>query len=79
MLNGHELEIYQGITIDAASIDGITVNARGWSRVFIVSGGNGSNPVELISLTITGGNASNSSGGGIYNGGTLTLTNSTVS
>ena len=79
MLNGHELEIYQGITIDAASIGGITVNARGWSRVFIVSGGNGSNPVELISLTITGGNASNSSGGGIYNGGTLTLTNSTVS
>ena len=80
-LNGSELYIDKGITIDAASIGGITVDAGGRSRVFYVDGGNGANQVELISLTITGGNASNHEGGGIYNGdnGTLSITNSTIS
>ena len=78
-LNGSELEILLGITIDAASIGGITIDADGASRVFYVNGENGSSPVELISLTITGGNA-NYDGGGIYNWyGTLTLTDSIVS
>ncbi len=79
-LNRRPLEIYRGITIDAASIGGITLDADGASRVFYVNGENGSNPVELISLTITGGIASNYNGGGIYNWyGALTLTKSTVS
>src|SRR5271157_1589305 len=44
-------------------------------RIFTVDAGT---QVSLFGLTITGGLA-NGSGGGIYNGGTLTLTSSTVS
>ncbi|MBO7726355.1 MAG: hypothetical protein J6S40_07785, partial [Thermoguttaceae bacterium] len=75
-LNGTELEITKGMTIDAASIGGMTINADGKSRVFNVSGGNSSNSVELISLTISGG--STDDGGGIINSGSLKLTGSTV-
>ena len=79
-LCGSQLEIKQGITIDAASIGGITIDAAGQSRVFYVRGGNAENPVELISLTITGGVANGDNGGGIYNyDSTLTLTDCTVS
>ena len=79
-LSGSLLYIDKGITIDAASIGGITVDAGGRSRVFYVNGENAENPVELISLTVTGGKISSDGGGGIYNNnGTLTLTNSTVS
>ena len=77
-LAGTELEITRGITIDASSIGGMTIDADFQSRVFYVSGGSSSAPVELIGLTITGGEAS-SDGGGIYNSGTLLLTNCTVS
>ena len=76
-LYGNQLEITKGITIDASSIDGITINADGKSRVFYINGGDATNTVELIGLTITCGQAD--SGGGIYNKGTLTITNSTIS
>ena len=77
-LCGNQLEVYQGITIDASSVGGITIDANGQSRVFYVNGGSTENPVELISLTITGGNSGE--GGGIYNeSGTLTITNTTIS
>ncbi|MBO7726767.1 MAG: hypothetical protein J6S40_09920, partial [Thermoguttaceae bacterium] len=74
-LNGTELEITKGMTIDAASIGGMTINADGKSRVFSVTVRDSSRSVELIGLTVTGGNFSN--GSGIYNHGTLTITNST--
>ena len=73
-----ELKIDKGITIDASSIGGMTIDADGKSRVFNVTGGTDDEPVELIGLTITGGRTYGD-GGGIYNSGTLTLTNSTVS
>ncbi|MBO7725758.1 MAG: hypothetical protein J6S40_04765, partial [Thermoguttaceae bacterium] len=77
VLAGGELTVDKGISIDATDIGGITIDANGQSRVFCVSGGDETSPVELIGLTITGGN--NSYGGGIYNDGTLTITNSTIS
>ena len=77
-LNGSQLEVYCGITIDASAIDGIIIDANGQSRVFYVSGGDEMDPVELISLTITGGWAEES-GGAIYNvSSTLTLSNCIV-
>ncbi|MCR5359700.1 MAG: hypothetical protein K6E55_07450, partial [Thermoguttaceae bacterium] len=84
VLSGEELTVDKGISIDATDIGGITIDADGRSRVFYVGGGNEANPVELIGLTITGGNNSSGGGnygdgGGIYNDGTLTITNSTIS
>ncbi|MBR2695034.1 MAG: hypothetical protein IKE69_12585, partial [Thermoguttaceae bacterium] len=78
ILNGPQLFIDKGIAIDASSIGGMTIDAVGKSRVFEVTGGTDDEPVELIGLTITGG-WTYGDGGGIYNSGTLTLTNSTVS
>ena len=75
-LSGSQLEIGQGVTIDASSIGGMTIDADGRSRVFYVSGGNETNPAELICLMVTGG--WEDSGGGIYNDGTLMIANSTV-
>lgn len=78
-LSGRQLEIYYGIRIDASSIGGITIDAGGKSRVFEITGGGETNPVELIGLTIIGGNVDND-GGGIYcHDGILTMMNCTVS
>ncbi len=78
--NGTVLEITKSITIDAASVGGITIDANGLSCVIYNSGGNKTAPTELVSLTITGGNTTDY-GGGIINDyyGTLTMTNITVS
>ena len=76
-LNGSQLEVSKSLTIDASSINGIKVDAGGNSRVFDISGGDSNNPVELISLTITGGKDKN--GAGIKSTGTLKITNSTIS
>ena len=75
LLNGSEIQITKGIAVDAAGIGGITVDAGGKSRVFYVSGGTQSAPVELSSLTITGGSAAY--GGGIcnYSKAVLAMTN----
>ncbi|MBR5414413.1 MAG: hypothetical protein IK105_00570 [Thermoguttaceae bacterium] len=77
-LNGEQLQVPNGITVDATSIGGITIDAGGKSRVFYIYGGSSSVPVELVGLTITGGNAPRDFGGGIYNYGTLKITGSTV-
>ena len=72
-LSGSQLSVSKGITIDASSIDGITINANGKSRVFYISGGDESNPVALSNLTIIGGNTK-VGGGGIKNAsGMLTI------
>jgi hypothetical protein len=80
-LNGEQLEISKGISIDASSVGGITINADGKSRVFYISGGDETAPVELINLTITGGNVTDASdGGGIFvdTGRLLKITNTTI-
>ena len=71
-LDGTQLEINKGIAIDASAIGGITIDAGGKSRVLYVGGA-----AALTALTVTGGNAE--LGGGIYNVGTLTVTNSKIS
>lgn len=53
-LDGSELKIDRGITIDASSIGGITIDADGKSRVFDIRGVEGYS-VKLIGLTIKGG------------------------
>ena len=80
LLNGTELEIVKGITIDASEIGGITIDAGGESRVLFVNGGSVITPVELVGLTITGGNLSDEEygGAGMLCYGTLLMTSCTV-
>jgi predicted outer membrane repeat protein len=73
------LTINTNLTIDASALPGgLQINGNGSVQIFNVA----SNTVVFLnSLTITNGNglASGVLGGGIYNGGTLTLTNCTLS
>lgn len=76
--NSCMLSIDKGITIDAASVGGITIDANGGSRVFYIIGSKVS--VEFVHLTIMGGREDTADGGGIYNyNGSLKLTDCTVS
>jgi hypothetical protein len=70
---GNTLDINKDLTIDGAG-DGITVNGGG-NGVFQIEVGNS---VNINALTITGGAAPGALGGGIYNYGSLSLSNSTV-
>ena len=76
-LGGAQLFIDKDLTIDASALPGgITIDANGNSRVFLIDIGK---TVVLNSLTITGGNAADF-GGGIYsNKATLSLTSCTLS
>ena len=76
-LAGTSLWIDKGLSIDASSLESLTINAGGKSRVFTVDAAE-EDPVELANLTITGGWAGDE-GGGIYNSGTLTVTAGTFS
>jgi hypothetical protein len=69
---GNTLDIQKSVTIDGTG-SGITVNGGG-NQVFAIDGGV---VADINALTITGGGAVNV-GGGIFNNGFLTLTNSTV-
>jgi hypothetical protein len=73
-LNGSELFIYHGITIDATGMN-ITLDGNNKSRVFSTHG-----DVTLKGLTITGGyiDAYYSGGAGIYNDGTLSVLDCTI-
>jgi len=76
-LSGGQLELSDttGTETITGPSAGVTVNAGGASRVFQVD----ANVTASISgLTITGGN-SPTNGGGVYNSGSLALTNCTVS
>ena len=77
-LSDGQLEITVPVVIDASSlgVKGITVDAKGNSRVFYVTYGTGENPVTLINMTISGG--SELLGGGIYNSGILSLNNCVI-
>src|ERR1039457_6496816 len=70
------LTINTNLTVDASALSGgLQINGNGSVQIFIVA----SNTfVFLNSLTITNAYSTNS-GGGIYNGGTLTLTNCILS
>ena len=70
------LTINTNLTIDASALPGgLQINGNGSVQIFNVA----SNTIVFLnSLTITNGYSTNT-GGGIYNGGTLTLTNCTLS
>ena len=73
-LNGQELGISGNLEIVGNDSDPETIDAAGLSRVLNISSGT----VSLEGLTLIGGSTTRA-GGGIYNSGTLTLTNVTVS
>lgn len=69
-----QLVINRALAIDGANR--ITIDGNKKSRVIEVQSGTTDSPVLLNGLTIQGGRATN--GGGIYNSGVLTITNSTI-
>jgi parallel beta-helix repeat protein len=71
-----ELSAKGGLESIAGPAAGVTIDAAGKSRVFLVDQGV---TASLSALTITGGLASATNGGGLENAGTITLTNSTIS
>ncbi|MDZ4290084.1 MAG: choice-of-anchor Q domain-containing protein, partial [Prosthecobacter sp.] len=72
-----QIEIAKSVTIDASTLaTGITVDGgSGDNRIFNISSGK---TVSMLGLTLTGG-AAISTGGAIYNDGTLALTRCTLS
>ena len=76
-LGGEELAITDDLTLVGPGADQLTIDANGQSRVFHVSGGG--TQADLSGLTISGGYTETGNGGGIYNSGTLMLTNTTIS
>ena len=78
LLTGGVLEFNEESGAGLITLNGnnqnITINAQGESEDFAFSGGS---QVAMESLTITGG--ASADGGAIYNGGTLTVSNSTLS
>lgn len=66
-----------GVTLDASALPaGLTLSGGNAIRHFQVQGGKS---LTLRGLTLTGGNSGNNDGGSINNGGTLTLTQCTLS
>jgi predicted outer membrane repeat protein len=73
-LTSGELQITRDLTIAGPGADVITVSGNHASRVFGIFGA-----LDISGLNIADGSFSGGSGGGIFNGGTLTLTNCTLS
>ena len=71
-----ELSDTSGLETITGPAAGLTIDAGGKSRVFVVDGGV---TAALSGLTITGGSVSRGFGGGLENLGTVTLTDCTVS
>ncbi len=74
VLGGEPLLLDRAITVDASALESLVIDADGKSRVMEASG----DGVELIGLTISGGNAGEDDGGGIHNTGGLTVSHSTI-
>ena len=73
--NEHDLNIGESMRIQGAGVGSTIVDAQYSGRVFFI----GVCAVELSGMTIQNGNASTQDGGGIYNQGTLTITDCTIS
>jgi hypothetical protein len=74
-LTSGKLDITDSLTINGPGASALTVSGNDASRVFNITGS--TTNVNIRDLTIAHG--ASDSGGGIYNSGTLTLTNSTLS
>ncbi len=70
-----ELTISRNMTIDGVGHT-VTISGNNAVRVFYVNAGV---TLNLSNLTVANGNVSSGNGGGIYNNGTLNVTNSTFS
>ncbi|MDO4586065.1 MAG: choice-of-anchor Q domain-containing protein, partial [Planctomycetia bacterium] len=83
-LNGTQLEIVKGITIDASDLsNGITIDADAKSRVFFLTDGTRDNPIQLKNLNVMNGmvvgGGYTDGGGGIYvKSGYLSIENCNV-
>lgn len=75
-LTSGQLFFNKSLTIDVPGASQLTVSGNNTSRVFLILSGH---TVTLDGLTVSRGFSFDDAGGGIFNGGTLTLTNSTVS
>ena len=69
------LTINTNLTISGPGASNLAISGNNAVQVFYIYG----STVNISGVTIENGNASSSEGGGLENGGTLTLTNSTVS
>jgi predicted outer membrane repeat protein len=74
VIAGSEIVIDADVTLDGGGV--LTIDGNGAHRVFSVLEGV---TAELIGVTLANGRESEQNGGGIWNEGTLTLTNTTVS
>ncbi len=70
------LSINTSLTISGPGASNVAISGNNALQVFSISGGT---TVTISGVTIENGNSGDNFGGGIANGGTLTLTNSTVS
>jgi len=71
-----QLSLNRNVTIDGSGLaTAVTLDGQNATRVFYVNSGVNA---SLKSLTITRGNAGGGTGGGVYNAGTLTIMNSTL-
>jgi CSLREA domain-containing protein len=76
-LGSGQLSINKNLKILGTGADKLTVSGNNASRVFLITDGTG--PVTLEGLTISGGKLIGDFGAGILNAGTLTVSNSVVS
>src|SRR6516165_6073446 len=76
LLTTGELAITKDLTIAGPGVGVITVSGNHADRVFDIGA---AFSVGISGMTIANGQATNASGGGIYNSGTLTITSSTLS
>jgi VCBS repeat-containing protein len=74
-LTSGQLVIDSDTTIVGAGADKLTISGNNTSRVLTISSGR---TVSLANLTIANGNAGGNYGGGIYNSGNLTASNTTI-
>ncbi|MEH2067450.1 MAG: Calx-beta domain-containing protein [Nostoc sp.] len=73
-LTSGELNITEGVIIQGTGANKLTISGNNTSRVFSASAS-----LSIDGLKITGGNAGNNDGGGIYSNSSVTLSNSIIS
>ncbi|MEH2283289.1 MAG: Calx-beta domain-containing protein [Nostoc sp.] len=73
-LTSGELNVTEGVIIQGTGANKLAISGNNASRVF-----NASASLSIDGLNITGGNAGNNNGGGIYSSSNVTVSNSTIS
>ncbi|MDF5707991.1 MAG: Calx-beta domain-containing protein [Nostoc sp. S4] len=73
-LTSGELDVTEGVIIQGTGANKLTISGNNASRVF-----NATASLSIDGLKITGGNAGNNNGGGIYSTSSVTLSNSIIS